>query len=185
MPTRPSSWERPGSVIGPRKSQASASSARVQRVRGTPHCRGSRRSRWRRPSRATRAASFLTAWAAAASTAGESAASGVAGGVAAGATGGKSGLAPASWSDREEAGHPVGGEALHPLVDRLGAAGPQEAAAGHGGGRHPGRDLEEGGGALPLVRLGAAIPVAPQFLLLRRRERNRIHKPLSLANSDG
>src|SRR6266849_5026301 len=185
MPTRPSSWERPGRVSGPRKSQAGASSASVHRVRGTPHRRGSRRSRWRIHSRATCAASFLAAWAAAASTAGETAAGGAAGGVAAGATGGKSGLAPASRSDREEASHAVGREPRHPLPNSLGAAGPQEAAAGHARGGRARGDLQEGGGALPLIRLGAGVPVAPQLLLLLGSEGNSIHQRLSLANSEG
>src|SRR5712692_10205803 len=159
MPTRPSSWERPGSVIGPRKSQAGASSASVQRVRGTPHCRGSRRSRWRIHSRATCAASFFAAWAAAASTAGETAAGGAEDGRAAGDTGGKSGLAPASRSEGEEAGHAVGREPLHPLPNGLGAAGSQEATACHGRRRSARGDLKEGGGALSLIRLGAGVPV--------------------------
>src|SRR5438445_2058516 len=185
MPTRCSSWQRPGRVIGPRKSQAGASSASVQRVRGTPHGRGSRRSRWRMHSRATCAASFLAAWAAAASTAGETAAGGAAGGRAAGATGGKSGLAPASRSEGEEAGHAVGREPPHPLPNGLGAAGPQEAAARHGRGGRAGGDLEEGGGALPLIRLGAGVPVAAQFVLLLGGEGNSIHKQLSLASEEG
>src|SRR2546426_12686753 len=139
MPTRCSSWQKPGRVIGARKSQAGNSSATVQRVRGTPHCRGSRRSRWRIHSRAACSASFLAAWAAAASTAGETAAGAVGTVIAAGGgTGGKSGLAPATRSEGEEAGHPVGREPLHPLVDGFGAAGPQGPAARHrtgGGGR--------------------------------------------------
>src|SRR3954454_5685666 len=186
MPTRCSSWERPCTVIGARKSQAGARSARVQRVRGTPHWRGSRRRRCRSRSWTACSAACLAARAAAASTAGEAAAAGVgAAGAGGGGRGGKSGLAPASWSEGEEAGHPVGGKPLHPVVDRLGAARPQEAAPGHGGRRGAGRDFEQGGGALALIRLGAGIPTALQRLALLGSEGNRIHRQISLANSTG
>jgi len=125
----------------------------------------------------------LAVWAAAASTAGETAAGAVRPGFAAfGGRGGKSGLAPATRSNGEEAGHVMTGEALHPFIDGFGAARPQEAAAGHGRSRDPRGDLEEGGGALPLVRLGAGIAAALQFLALLRSKRNGIHKRLSLAN---
>src|SRR4029079_6709487 len=166
-PTRRSSWERPCTVIGARKSQAGPSSARVQRVRGTPHCRGSRRSRWSNRAWVPCSAAFRAAWAVAASVAGGGAgpAAGVGGGAATG-RGGKSGLAPAPWSNGEEARQPVGGKPLHPLVDGLGAARPQEAAAGHHGGRRPRGDLEQSGGALALIRLGAGIPTALQRLAL-------------------
>src|SRR5262245_15379422 len=71
----------------------------------------------------------------------------------------------------EEAGQPFVAVAVEPGVDGVGVAAAEQAGVGHGMGRGPVRDLEEGGTTLADVGLGVVVAVVVQCGALGARER--------------
>jgi hypothetical protein len=57
----------------------------------------------------------------------------------------------------QDAGDPFGLEAVEPVVDGVGVAGPQQPGAGHGMGGGSGGDLEQGGAALADIGSGVVV----------------------------